>query len=195
MAVRGHRTCSRMAVLVAVAVVVLAAAACGGGGGGDERGGEDDLPSSAPTTSTSPPTTTVEDTVREAYEAYVAMIDRLTTTTVDPDDPEIAQRLVDPMLSATRTNLTTWRTEGQIWISGDQTSHAVESIELDRQTAYVTSCAVANDVLVDAGTVDVQFPAPDALRHKTTLVNQGGVWLVKYVDAVGRWEDTSECPS
>jgi hypothetical protein len=193
MAVRRYRTCSRAAVLVAVWAVILAAAACGGGDGDDERPSADDLPST--TESTSPPTTTVEDAVREAYEAFVEMIDRLTTTTLDPDDPELAQRLVDPMLGAIRANLTTWRTEGQIWIQGDQNRHVIESIEIDGTTAYVTSCLVANDVLVDAGAEDVQLPAPDAARDRTTLVNQGGVWRVQYVDVLGNWEESNECAS
>jgi hypothetical protein len=191
MAVRGYRTCSSASILVAV-VIGLAAAACGGGDG-DERPSADDLPSSASTASTSPPTTTVEDAVREAYEAFVAMADRLITTTVDPDDPELAERLIDPMLSATRTNLTTWQTEGQVWIAGDQTHHTVESIEIDGETAYVTSCVVANDVLVESGTVDVEFSEPDAVRHKTTMVSRNGAWLVQYVDVLGRWEASTAC--
>jgi hypothetical protein len=193
MAVRGYRTCSRALVLVAVALVVLVAPACGGGDGDDERPSADDLPSSSPTASTSPPTTTVEDAVQEAYEAFVAMADRLITTTVDPDDPELAERLIDPMLSATRTNLTTWQTEGQVWIAGDETHHTVESIEIDGETAYVTSCVVANDVLVESGTVDVEFPEPDAVRHTTTMVSRNGAWLVQYVDVLGRWEASTAC--
>jgi hypothetical protein len=192
MAVRGYRTCSRALVLVAVALVVLAAAACGDGND-EERPSADDLPRSTTTASTSPPTTTVEDGVRAAYEAFVALGNRLTTTTVDPNDPELAQRLIDPMLSATRTNLTTWQTEGQVWIAGDQTHHTVESIEIDGETAYVTSCVVANDVLVESGTVDVEFPEPEAVRHKTTMVSRKGAWLVQYVDVLGRWEASTAC--
>jgi hypothetical protein len=192
MAVRGYRTCSRAAVLVAVWLVVLAAAACGGGGDGDdERPSADDLPSS--TESTSPPTTTVEEGVREAYEAFVAMADRLITTTVDPDDPELAERLVDPMLSATRTNLTTWRTEGQVWVKGDQSRHDVETIEIAGDTAYVTACIVGNDVLVEAGTVDAPLPAPNTNRNKTTLVRQGNEWLVQYVDTLETWPGVAGC--
>jgi hypothetical protein len=193
MAVRGYRTCSSASILVAV-VIGLAAAACGGGDG-DERPSADDLPSSASTASTSPPTTTVEDAVREAYEAFVAMIDRLTTTTLDPDDPELAQRLVDPMLSATRSNLTTWRTEGQIWVQGDQNRHAIESIEIEGNMAYVTSCLVGNDVLVIAGAENVELPPPDAARDRTTMINHGGVWRVQYVDVLGNWEGRTECAS
>jgi hypothetical protein len=190
MAVRGYRTCSRAVVLVAV-VIGLAAAACGGGDG-EERPSAD-LPSSASTASTSPPTTTVEDAVREAYEAFLAMLRRLTTTTVDPHDPELASRAVDPTLSALRTNLTTWRTEGQIWIPGDQTRHVIESVVLDGDTATVTACLVGNDVLVESGANDVQPRAPDAARDKVTMVNQGGEWLVQYVDVLQEWKASSEC--
>jgi hypothetical protein len=98
------------------------------------------------------------------------------------------------MLSATRTNLTTWRTEGQIWISGDQLSRVIESVAVNGGTAVVLSCEVANDVLVPVGTDDVRFPMPDAVRNRTTMVNQGGAWLVQYVDVVGHWEDTTTCP-
>jgi hypothetical protein len=193
MALRGYRTCSRLAVLVAVSVVVLAAASCGGGGGDDERGSGDDLPSSAPTGSTSPPTTTVEDAVREAYEAYVAMANRITTTTLDPDDPELARRMVDPALSAVRTNLTTWRTEGQIWVAGDANESRIESVELDGPTAVVTACRISNDLLIEAGTTPGSLPPPSASRDRTTLVLQGEAWVVQYVDPVDSWEGATEC--
>jgi hypothetical protein len=192
MAVRRYRTCSRAAVLVAV-VIILAVAACGGGDGDDERPSADDLPSSASTESTSPPTTTVEDEVREAYEAFVAMADRLITTTVDPDDPELAERLVDPMLAATRTNLRTWRTEGQVWVKGDQSRHDVETIEIAGDTAYVTACIVGNDLLVEAGTVDAPLPPPNTNRNKTTLLRQGNEWLVQYVDTLETWPGVAGC--
>jgi hypothetical protein len=184
MAVRRYRTCSRALVLVAV-MIGLAAAACGGDG--DERPSAEDLPSAGSTASTSPPTTTVEDAVREAYEAYVAMVDRLTTTTVDPDDPELARRAVDPALGALRTNLTTWRTEGQVWLAGDLTEHRIESVEIDGETAYVIDCTIANDALVGAGTTNVDFPSPMSVRDKATLVRQGNSWLVKYIDSLGQW--------
>jgi hypothetical protein len=189
MAVRRYRTCSCLAV---VALIVLASGGCGGGGD-DERRNDDDLPSSQPTASTSPPTTTGEEAVRQAYEAFVAMVDRLTTTTLNPDDPELAERLVDPMLSATRSNLTTWRTEGQIWVQGDQNRHAIESIEIEGNMAYVTSCLVGNDVLVVAGAENVELPPPDAARDRTTMINHGGVWRVQYVDVLGNWEGRTEC--
>jgi hypothetical protein len=98
------------------------------------------------------------------------------------------------MLSATRTNLTTWRTEGQIWISGDQLRRVIESVAVNGGTAVVMSCEVANDVLVAVGTDDVRFPTPDAVRNRTTMVNQGGAWLVQYVDVLGHWEDINTCP-
>jgi hypothetical protein len=189
MAVRGYRTCSRMAVLVAISVVVLAAAC----GGDEERPSADDLPSSAPTGSTSPPTTTVEDGVRAAYEAYVSMANRITTTTLDPDDPELARRMIDPALSAVRTNLTTWRTEGQIWVAGDANESRIESVELDGPTAVVTACRISNDLLIEAGTTPGSLPPPSASRDRTTLVLQGEAWLVQYVDPVDSWEGATEC--
>ena len=98
------------------ALALLIALACGGGGGPDDA---DDPPTTtAGDTSTSgqPITTALstQDSVRAAYESFVAMVDRITTTTVDPNDPELTTRLVDPALSVVRTQLSTVQAQGPV---------------------------------------------------------------------------------
>ncbi|HET6949135.1 MAG TPA: hypothetical protein VFI47_02105 [Acidimicrobiales bacterium] len=179
-----------------VAVALTLALAGGGCGGGKSAAPDnDDLPDTAETVppSTSSPVTTTEDAVREAYEAYVAMVNRITTTTVDPDDPELATRMVDPILSASRRNLTTWRTEGQVWVAGDVSRFDIEAVEIDGDTAYLTVCSVGNDALVPVGTDDVELPPVAAVRDKVTLIRHGEGWLVRNVDPLGTWEGDDEC--
>ncbi|HKA82383.1 MAG TPA: hypothetical protein VKD21_00870, partial [Acidimicrobiales bacterium] len=89
------------------ALALLVAVACGGG--------SDDA-DDPPTTTADDTSTTVEQTtttlsteeaVRSAYEGFVSMLQRITTTTVDPNDAELSTRMVDPGLSDVRTNLST----------------------------------------------------------------------------------------
>src|SRR4051812_33913809 len=105
-----------------VVVIVAVLGAAGSGGGSGARGGTTTPPPAAAapattttTTSTTAPTTsttTVEDAVREAYLAYWKMIDRLAAAP-DPDDPELPQRAIDPVLSIVRDDMTTRRSEGR----------------------------------------------------------------------------------
>jgi hypothetical protein len=158
----------------------------------------DDPPSTRATTTTAEQTTTTlstQDEVKQAYEEFLDMFDRITTTTVDPNDPELAIRMADPALGGLRTLLSTWQAEGQVWIAGDQTRHTIQSVVVHRDglTAEVTDCAVENDALVPRGTTAVNFPAVETNRGMTTLVNQGGRWLVQDTDERGHWEGVAGC--
>jgi len=179
------------------ALALLIALACGGGGGPD---GADDPPTTTagnPSTSGQPTTTTTttEDAVRSAYSAYVAMISRVTTTTVDPNDPELVTRMVDPALSDVRTRLSTWQAQGQIWVPGDQSRHGIESVEIqdDGLSAIVTDCIVANDALVPVGSTDVALPAPHTNLGRTTMVNRDGVWLAQSTGVDQQWDGVAGC--
>jgi hypothetical protein len=179
----------------ATCLALLLAPACSPGGS-DET---DDPPSRrATTTTTAEPTTTTtstEDAVREAYGDFVDMVTRLTTTTVDPNDPELAMRMTDPALSEVRTQLATWQAEGQIWVEGDLTRHEVEAVDVARDglSAVVTDCVVANDALVAVGSADPPLPPPQTQRGTVTLVNQGGRWLVSRTDPGEHWEGVAGC--
>src|SRR4029453_15389195 len=86
---------------LAALVVLLAAAACGGSGSNEA----DDHPSThgPSTTAARPPPTTptppsTQDQVKQAYEEFLDMFERITTTSVDPTDPELTMRMADPAL-------------------------------------------------------------------------------------------------
>ena len=181
----------------ATVLALLIALACGGGGGPD---GADDPPTTTagnPSTSVEQPTTTMstDNAVRSAYEGFVSMLQRITTTTVDPNDAELSTRMVDPGLSDVRTNLSTWQAQGQIWVVGDRTGHHIESVQVDRDglSAVVTVCAVSNDALVLVGEENPIFPPPQTNRGTTTLVNQDGSWRVQETKLTEHWEGVAGC--
>jgi hypothetical protein len=160
----------------------------------------DDPPSTRATTTTAEPTTTTlstQDEVKQAYAEFVAMLQRLSSTTVDPSDPELPQRMTDPALGGFRTLLSTWQAEGQVWIIGDRTHHNVETVVVhsNRLIAVVTDCVVGNDALVPIGTTSVTFPPPQTNRSVTTMVNRDGHWLVQDTDPREHWEGVAGCAS
>jgi hypothetical protein len=182
-------------LLAAVAcVAVLLAAACSSGGS-DEA--ENPPPTThattvAPTTTTTPST---QDEVEQAYEDFLDMFDRITTTNVDPNDPELTMRMADPALGTFRTQLSTWQAQGQVWITGDETRHTITSVQVHRDglTADVIDCVVENDALVARGTTSVTFPPTQTNRGLATMVNQDGRWLVQDTDPRGHWEGVAGC--
>ena len=177
----------------AMCLTVLLTPACSPG----DSTQADDPPSTRSTTTTAEPTTTTLSTqseVQETYMAFVAMLDRITTTTVDPNDPELEVRLIDPALSDIRTRLSTWQAQGQIWLAGDLTRHRVETVFVspNSHSAVVTDCVVENDVLVQIDT-SAPFPIPRTTRVRTSLVNQGDAWMVRDSDEVEHWEGVAGC--
>jgi hypothetical protein len=179
----------------AMCLALLIAHACSSGGGSDQADNPPDTRASTTTVQPTTTTTTTEDAVREAYDAFVAMIGRVTTTTMDPNDAELAMRIVDPALSDVRTQFSTWQAEGQILVQGDLTHHEVESVVVarDGMSAVVTDCVVGNDALVAVGTIDPQLPPPQTQRGTATLVNQGGTWQVSRTEAGERWDGVAGC--
>jgi hypothetical protein len=123
------------------------------------------------------------------------MLQRISSTTVDPNDPELALRMTDPALGTLRTLISTWQAEGQVWIIGDRTHHNVERVVVhpDGLTAVLTDCVVGNDALVPVGTTSTTFPPPQTNRSMTTMVNQDGHWLVQDTDPREHWEGVAGC--
>jgi hypothetical protein len=175
-------------------LLLLTASACG-----SDDSNEANTPQTAgdPITTGEPTTTTLstQDEVEQAYLEFVEMITRVSTTTVDPNDAELAQRMVDPALGTLRTQLSTWQAQGQVWLEGDHSRHQVETVSVgsDGLTAVVTDCVVENDVLVGVGVADAPFPSPRTARVTTSMINQEGAWMVQESDEVNHWQGVAGC--
>jgi hypothetical protein len=173
------------------ALGLMAAAGCGGG---DDDGRRSTTTESTTPESTAPPTTSAEEGVEADYLAAVAALQRVSTTTVDPADPELTAHFVDPALSEVRTRLSTWQAAGMVVVYGDMTEHRLEPVTFQgAETALVIACIIGNDVLVTAGTPDVTFPEPETERRRTTMVRHGDAWAIQSSERLGQWEGIAGC--
>jgi hypothetical protein len=125
--------------MVVGALFVLTA--CSGGG---SSGVESSASVAAPnptTTSTVATTTTVPppDSVRVAWTAYWAMIDRLLARP-DPNDPELAKRVGDPLLSDLRDDLARRMEAGRVVVPGPAYGRTLDQIEISGTEASVRGC-------------------------------------------------------
>jgi len=81
--------------------------------------------------------------VKAAWTAYWKTIDRLIAAP-DPDDPELAQRAVDPILSSVRDDMATRRSEGRTTRPppNSKYEHHIQRVDLATGTATVTDCYI-----------------------------------------------------
>jgi len=173
-----------------VALVLLTA--CSGGGGSAAN----TTATTSTTTSTTAPTTTTtspEDAVKTAYLDYWKMVDRVAESP-DPNDPELAQRTVEPLLSTFRDNLSTQATQGRKFSvpPGRPNSHDVRTVTVAGATATLVECFIDGRTLTDpdGNVID------DAIVSKlgnAKLLNQAGAWLVSDVVFTERTPGAGGC--
>jgi hypothetical protein len=179
--------------LVAIVLVGLLAAGCGGGD--DDSSPDTSRRASDSSSSTAPPTTrSAESEVEEAYLAYWAMGERLLETP-NPDDPEIAQRAIDPARGQMIDSLTTLRARDQAVRHGPRHRHDVRSIEVEGESATVRDCAIDDASIVDArsgATIDERLVTA---LYEATLVSQGSSWWVRQIEQPDGWEGVAGCAS
>lgn len=168
-------------------------AACSGGGSGSAAKSTTTVASTTTTTLAATTTTTPEDAVKQAYLDYWKMIDRILPTP-NPDDAELAQRTIDPILSFLRDDLATRRSEGRTTeFPSDPAlnSHRIERVVVTGTSATVDDCFVDGRIAV----------APDGTKNaavvtkhtKGLLLTQGGAWLVSDVQFLDRTDGVAGC--
>jgi hypothetical protein len=163
------------------ALLLLVACSSGGGSAAKATTTSTTTSTTAATTSTTSP----DDAVKQAYLDYWAMIDRLNAAP-DPNDPELAQRTEEPLLSDVKGQLDTTAHTGHSYKTpaGRPHSHTVSQIEASGQAASLHDCYVDGTVEFDesGNTVD---DAISTRQVESSLVLVGTVWKVsrlKFVD-------------
>jgi hypothetical protein len=186
------RRLTRPAALMGVAAALTFGAACGDDAGGDDS--DESSPSTTVDATTTSTTVTPEEAAKATYLEFVETVDRLVTTNPDPDDPDLGRLAVEPVLGTTRDNLTTMRSENQIWIAGGHTSHRVTSVELTGlERAVVLDCNVEDDKLVDRDDETTVRTAASTRILQATLVLQGGAWAVSTVETLESFDGAVPC--
>jgi hypothetical protein len=190
-----RRLCAfgRAGVTLLTALALVAVGACGGDDD-DEVAGSDQT---GPETTTTTPTTaelTPEAEAKAAYLEFVAVVERLSTESPDPDDPDLLRLAVDPVLSSVRDGMTTQRAENQIWERGDRTSHEVGTVEPTQSGMRLHDCVVENDVLIDQDDGTIVEAIPLTTRAlEVTLVPTADSWAVSEVATTQRHDGETSC--
>jgi len=168
-------------------------AACSGGGSGSAAKTTTTVSSTTTTTVAVTTTTTPEDAVKQAYLDYWKMSDRLSAVP-DPNDPELAQRAAEPLLSFVRDNLSTEKAEGRTFTvpAGKPNDHRIQSVQISGSAATLTECFIDGRAELDhdGNVID------DSVFSKlgsATLVQSGGVWLLTAVNFTQRTPGDGGC--
>jgi hypothetical protein len=172
-----------------VAVVLLTACSSGGN-------------SAAKTTTTSTTTTTTlatttttdpKDAVKQAYLDYWTMIDRLGPAP-NPDDPELAVRTANPLLTSLRDDMSTRQQQGRRTRLPDDpalNAHRVDQVSVTEANATVDDCFVDGRIAEGSdGSIN------DAVVTKHTsakLVLVGSDWKVTDVQFVEKTNGVAGC--
>jgi hypothetical protein len=182
-----------------VAVSLTFGAACGddAGGGGDDSSDDSSRPTTDEATTTSTTTLTPEEAAKATYLEFVETVDRLVTTNPDPDDPDLAELAIDPVLGTVRDSLTTMQAENHIWRTGARSSHAVTSVELrEPTTVTLRDCYVGNDTRLDRDDNSiVSSGLSTELLDVTLTLGDESSWVVSMVTTAQTFEGEVECPA
>jgi hypothetical protein len=181
--------------LVTIALVGLLAVGCGGcgGDGGDDGASSSTTRRSESTASPTTPTTrSPESEVEEAYLAYWEMGERLLEAP-DPDDPEIAQRAIDPARGQMVDSLTTLKARDQAVQRGPEYAHNVLSVHVTGETATVRDCVVDDGAVISVVSGATVRERVTTVLLETTLRRDGARWRVSAIDQRDSWEGASTC--
>ena len=172
---------------------LLLVAACSGGGSGSAASSSTTTTSTTSTTLAPTTTTSPEEAVKTAYLAYWKMIDRLSVAP-DPDDPELAARVAEPLLSFTRDDMATRRSEGRTTrfpADPKLNSHRIDELTVSGKAASISDCFVDGRIAVAAdGTTN---DAVVTKETKATLMLDGLVWRVSDAEFVMRTDGVAGC--
>ena len=177
---------------LAVGTVALALlAACSSGGGSAAA-----TTTTTSTTSTTLATTTTtrpEDAVRQAWDDYWAMVVRLGAKP-DRNDPELAQRVTEPLLSTLRDDYSTRAAEGRyVEIPpGAKYAHRLDSVRITgAATAEADGCKI--DDSISKGPSGVTDDSVSTSNIVAVFVLDGAVWKAASVNFSNQTPGLSGC--
>lgn len=196
----GLRSLRRVACAAAFVLAFLVAG-CGG-----------DAPGASPTTTTlaSKPTSTtvitpgsslttstvdVESAVFDSYRSAIDAFNHALTDPPNPDDPLLAQTMVDPMLSQAVKLAGEWRGFGQ---AGRAPADSVRKITLisadvDGDKATIEACSVDDGVIYEPATGTVLNDEVTTARDRATLMLVDGTWKLASREQLEKWEGVAGC--
>jgi hypothetical protein len=184
-----------MAALVMAATACLSAtAACGGDDEPSEAQGTTSS-STAPPETTAPPTTlTPEQEVEAAYHEFAEVMAELAPAP-NPDDPRLAELVLDPQLSTIRDNFASLAATNQYFEKGAESTYTIAQSTVDATgvTATIIVCTVGADKKIDGDTGDVLADGVSTLENSVTYRQHDGRWMLENIANLRSWQGVTQC--
>ena len=113
----------------------------------------------------------------------------------NPDDPLLAQTMVDPMLSQAVKLAGEWRGFGQ---AGRNPAGSVRRItfisaDVDGDQATVETCSVDDGIIYEPATGTVLNDEITTARDRATLTFVEGTWKLASREQLEKWEGVAGC--
>jgi hypothetical protein len=140
--------------------------------------------SASPTPSVDPSTAAATQAAIAAYNGYIQTF-AVAAQAADPDDPNLARYLADPLLSLTRHNLQTMKDRGQVQVGAQKATVTSTQVDLNAAQPVVTIHACLDYSALKLVYKSNHSPVPNS-EIKTPRVSaiatvwlyQSGQWLV-----------------
>jgi hypothetical protein len=177
-----------------IASVLLAATACSSASNGaNGSSGPSTSSPAASSAATSSSTSDPKADAQRALDAYWAMVKRLLAAP-DPSDPEIAQRAIDPSLSAIRDELTTRQANGEVEQYDGAVYHVDTTVDaINGDSASFEGCVVDGARLVDSKSGQVLNDKVSTSRIEGTLARSEGAWKMQRFDVLKKVDGEVQC--
>jgi hypothetical protein len=174
---------SRMWIAALVGVVVVGGVACGGDDDEEARESTDPTASSttaAPTTTTTDPSAEVEAAYLGYWDAYLKAV----AQPVNPELPELQQRVTGAQRTIVTRNLQQLQTRGEAvrLRRPSHYRHVVRTIERSSGSASVEACVYDDLITYDVGTGVTVDESVAWKEVHAELVHQQGMWLISYLE-------------
>lgn len=138
-----------------------------------------------------------ERDVSALVKTFYDELARVSSTSRDPNDPQLAAVLVDPALGFYRGRLEQEKTDGEIWRIASTTTMVttIERVTIDGDAATVVSCQANDIVVVKADTGEVVNGEPLAYRSTWKAVRTQKVWRLSDSMRNGTFAGVLACPA
>lgn len=113
----------------------------------------------------------------------------------NPDDPLLAQTMVDPMLGQTVKLAGEWRGFGQAAKAPPDSISRITliSAEVNGDQATIEACSVDDGIIYEPATGRVLNDKVTTARDQATLTQVDGTWKLESREQLEKWEGVAGC--
>lgn len=146
-------------------------------------------------TGTSQPTGSVEERIAARYVAFWEARLAANQNPPNPDDPRLAEYASGDQLQNVVSETRSRRDDGLALRAPDPsaTSHNVNVISVEGESAELQDCFVNDGVLYNATTGEIVDDAVVTRSVSAVMVLEGGVWKLARATVIQEWEGVAGC--